>query len=397
MCCSVAILLLLLVLLSNTIVGTATPKLTKEIHALNDFVWYGLTTFSTQFLFRKLYMQFRVKWVLMSAVIILEIDSVVSAAARGSATFLVGRAIAGVAISHTVPLCLGPIFNSTVGGLECIAMIVAPVIGGALTTLVSWRWCFYINLPIGEFTVLVIIFLFKNPENQKYIIATLVVSGVSSAILVAFEMMRKDEATIPRSMLPLWFQSVNPASAASSGQMLLSNIIPLSLSTISPGFNNSIIGHYITLMLLGSDMTCIRFGFLTTFTPNTGKESWIRWQVLLSLEMGLSSPMPSSAIQLALKQGDIPLGMAGVGFAIAFGGAVSVSIAQNIFMNPLRNGLSSVPRATGFLEPILKDQKGVLLSVYNGAVTRCFWMGVVAAALGFGPAVGTEWRSVEGE
>jgi len=44
------------------------------------------------------------------------------------------------AIAHSVPLRLRPIYNSTVGALECIASIVAPVIGGALTTYVSWRW-----------------------------------------------------------------------------------------------------------------------------------------------------------------------------------------------------------------------------------------------------------------
>jgi MFS family permease len=54
-----------------------------------------------------------------------------------------------------------------IGGIENIASVVAPLIGGILTTYVSWRWCFYINLPIGGVTLLVIFFLFENPAGQK--------------------------------------------------------------------------------------------------------------------------------------------------------------------------------------------------------------------------------------
>ncbi|KAK8102273.1 MFS toxin efflux pump [Apiospora sp. TS-2023a] len=68
--------------------------------------------------------------------------------------------------SYIVPLHVRPIYNSTVRALECVAMIFAPVIGGALTTYASWRWCFWLNLPIGGFTIVVIMLLFKNPETQ---------------------------------------------------------------------------------------------------------------------------------------------------------------------------------------------------------------------------------------
>jgi len=87
----------------NTIVGTATPTITNEFHSLTDIGWYGsayqLTACSTQFLFGKLYTMFRVKWLLVIAVAILEIGSIVCAAAPNSAAFIVGRAIAGCGAS----------------------------------------------------------------------------------------------------------------------------------------------------------------------------------------------------------------------------------------------------------------------------------------------------------
>ncbi|KAL4787058.1 major facilitator superfamily-domain-containing protein [Aspergillus varians] len=475
----------------NTIVGTATPTLTNEFHALNDIGWYGsayrLTTCSTQFLFGKLYEQFRVKWVLVTAVAILEIGSIISASAPSSAAFIVGRAIAGcgsagilngvlIAISYTVPLRLRPIFNSTVGGLECIAMILAPVIGGAFTTYVTWRWCFWLNLPVGGFTLGVIVLFFKNPENQKVtdepfftklkqlnfaslaiftgsivclllalqwggttyswssgrVIALLVVAAVSFAAFVAYEVLRKDTATIPRSVilnrtaglclvyafcasaafnvidyfLPIWFQAIKGATAAGSGQMLIPSIIGLSVAAISSGFIVSAIGYYTPLMLLGSIMMAIGFGFVTTFTPQTTHSSWIGWQVMLGIGMGLSFPQPWSATQTALDPKDVPLGMAAVGFSISIGAAISISMSQNVFTNLLRRGLVGVSGldvgnvvelgATDLLKNVPASEKERVVGIYNSAVTRTFWIGVAAACVCLVAALCMRWNSVKG-
>ncbi|KAJ5508768.1 hypothetical protein N7527_010911 [Penicillium freii] len=480
--------------LDNTIVGTATLMISNEFHSLTDIGWYGsayqLTTCSMQFVFGKLYTMFRVKWLLVISVVILEIGSIVSAAAPNSAAFIVGRAIAGcgasgilngvlIAGSHTVPLRWRPIFNSTVGGLECIAMIVAPVIGGALTTYVTWRWCFWLNLPIGGFTLAVLIFVFKQPPSQKgvdesllskikqlntpslfvftgsivclllalqwggttyhwssgQVVAPLVVAGVSFAMFLAYETLRKDEAMIPRSVilnrtaglcmlyafcssaainvidyfLPIWFQAIKGATAAKSGQMLLPSIIALSVVAISSGFILSAIGYYTPLMLLGSAMMAIGFGFLTTFQPSTTHAAWIGWQVMLGMGTGLSFPQPWSATQTALAAKDVPLGLAGVGFAISFAAAVSISVSQNVFTNLLRKGLQAgaIPNvdagdvirqgATGFLQHIAESERESVLVIYNSAVTSCFWLPVAAACVGFVAALGMNWNSVKGK
>ncbi|KAL4939072.1 hypothetical protein BDV06DRAFT_214571 [Aspergillus oleicola] len=457
----------LLCIQDNTIVGTATPTLTNEFYSITDIGWYGsayrLTTCST---------------------------STVSAAAPNSAAFIVGRAIAGcgssgilngvlIAGSHTVPLRWRPIFNSTVGGLECIAMIVAPDIGGALTAYVTWRWCFWLNLPVGGFTMAVIILLFENPLNQKVtdepllfklrqlnipslsiftgsvvclLLALqwaalhmpgaagtssgpLLVAGVSFAAFLAYEIFPRDEATIPRSVilnrtaglcllyafcsstafnvidyfLPIRFQAIKGATAAESGQMLLPLIIGLSVAAISSGFILSTIGYYTPLMLLGSTMMAIGFNFLTSFTFSTTHTSWIGWQVMFSIGIGLSFPQPWSAMQTALAAEDIPVGMAGVGFAISIGAAISISVSQNVFTNLLREGLQAAATlgldvsdiieqgATGFLRHVAQDQKVLVLTIYNSAVTRCFWVGVAAACVGLVAALGMNWNSVREE
>ncbi|CAG8973892.1 hypothetical protein HYALB_00003670 [Hymenoscyphus albidus] len=481
---------LTLTLQDNTIVATSTITISNEFHALTDIGWYGsayrLTTCSTQFFYGKLYEQFRVKWVLVLAVAILELGSIVFAAAPASTAFIIGRAISGcgasgivtgvfIAIAHAVPLHLRPIYNSTVGALECIASIVGPVIGGALTTCVSWRWCFWLNLPVGGFTVVVLIFFFKNSPNQKItegsiasklkqlnflhlivfsggivclllalerggtidswssgrIIALLVVSGVAFAVFVALEMLRKERAVIPRSILtnktvglcvlyafcasaafnltdyflPLWFQAIKEVSAAKSGQMLLPSIVSLSFAAISSGFILSAIGYYTPLMLLGSTMMGIGFGFLTSFTTNTGSSAWIGWQVMYGIGMGLAIPQPWSAIQTALAVEDIPAGMTAIAFAISTGAAIFISISQNIFINLLRQGLSKIPDldvdrivkqgATNFLATVPMSERSLVIGVYNFPVTRTFWTCVAVVCLGMIAALVMDWNSVK--
>jgi MFS family permease len=52
------------------------------------------------------------------------------------------------------------------GAIETIAIIIGPVLGGILTDRVSWRWCFYINLPIGAVVIAVIVFLVRIPPQS---------------------------------------------------------------------------------------------------------------------------------------------------------------------------------------------------------------------------------------
>lgn len=169
--------------LDNTIIATAIPRITDEFGALQDVAWYIstylLTTASFQLFFGKLYSFYSIKWTFLSAVALFELGSLVCGAAPSSRALIVGRAIAGLGsaglfsgglliIAHTVPLRTRPLYTGAVGSMYGVASVAGPLLGGVFTDHLSWRWCFYINLPLGAITLVFVFFFLHTPPRKDF-------------------------------------------------------------------------------------------------------------------------------------------------------------------------------------------------------------------------------------
>ena len=211
---------------------------------------------SFQLLFGKIYTYYSIKWVYLSALGLFELGSVVCGAAPTSVALIVGRALAGLGaaglfsgavliIASTVPLHQRPAYTGVVAAMYGIASVAGPLMGGAFTDRDTWRWCFYINLPIGAVSIIFILLFFQPPPHKriekrvwheqiayfdlegticfmpgvislllalqwggsKYpwhngrIIALLVVFGVLMIAFVAIQFWKQDRATVPPRIL----------------------------------------------------------------------------------------------------------------------------------------------------------------------------------------------------
>ncbi|KAH6653123.1 putative efflux pump antibiotic resistance protein [Truncatella angustata] len=168
--------------LDMTIVGTAIPKITDDFDGLEQVPWYGSAYFMTfggfQSSWGKVYRYVPLKITYLLTMALFEIGSLVCATAPNATAFIVGRAIAGlggagIAAGGYTVIALSsrperrPVYVGAIGTTYGVAAVLGPVLGGVFSDRVTWRWCFYINLPIGIAATAVILLLFKVPGNAR--------------------------------------------------------------------------------------------------------------------------------------------------------------------------------------------------------------------------------------
>ncbi|KAL0940054.1 MFS multidrug transporter [Colletotrichum truncatum] len=215
-----------LMFLDSSIIVTAIPAITDEFHSLGDIGWYGsayhLANAAFQPLTGKVYRYFSSKWSFFTFLMIFELGSLICGAAPSSTILIVGRVVAGVGsagimsggltiIAGSVPLEKRPALTGLLIGLANSGGVFGPVLGGVITQYSTWRWTFYINLPIGGLVLPLLVWtdipdqvpkpspMAVIPKLHHYLdfVGFVLCAGAAVLLLLALELGGKEEFSSP--------------------------------------------------------------------------------------------------------------------------------------------------------------------------------------------------------
>ncbi|KAF3017199.1 hypothetical protein E8E14_012566 [Neopestalotiopsis sp. 37M] len=198
-------LAVLLGALDVTIVTTALPRISDDFQSSAGYTWVGsaflLANAASIPSWGKISDIFGRKPMLLLANVIFMIGSLIAALASGIGMLIAGRAVQGlggggltiltkIVIGDIVPLKTRSVFYGILGGVWAVAAATGPAIGGALTEKVSWRWCFWINLPLDGLAFLIILFFLDiNSPRTPLLKGLQAIDWVGSALVIGGTLM----------------------------------------------------------------------------------------------------------------------------------------------------------------------------------------------------------------
>src|SRR5437588_3106101 len=198
------LMVMLLASLDQTIVSTALPRVIADLQGFDRYTWvstaYLLSSTVTVPIYGKLSDLFGRKPIFLFGVVIFLIGSALSGAAQSMNQLIAFRAFQGIGAGALMPIAIaivGDLFTprergkwqGVTGGVWGLSAIVGPTLGGWITQNSTWRWIFYVNIPIGLVAMLVLIFLMPTLRGKAkqvsidYIGAALLVLGTVPLLL----------------------------------------------------------------------------------------------------------------------------------------------------------------------------------------------------------------------
>ena len=410
------LLTLMLAMLDQLIVSTALPRIVGDLGGVTHLSWvvtaYVLAATITTPLYGKLGDLYGRKRLLVAAILIFLAGSALSGLAHSMDQLIMFRAIQGLGAGG---LMVGAI--ATIGDLVSprergqymgymmaammLAMIAGPLLGGYITDSLSWRWIFYINMPVGGAALLYLAATLHLPRRRvphriDYLGAGVLAVAATSIVLLttwggtqyawgskmiiglgalavvaagAFLMVeaRAAEPVLPLhvfrnrnfslatgmsfllglamfgalTFLPIYQQTVQHLSATGSGLMLIPMMLGSTVTSLIAGQVTTRTGRYKALPIVGAAIMAVGMFLLTGLGVDTTRLTSGLYFLVLGVGMGFLMQITTLIVQNSVPPADMGVASSSRTFFQQIGGSIGVALFGAIFARRLTEVLSA--------------------------------------------------------
>jgi EmrB/QacA subfamily drug resistance transporter len=413
---SAMMLATLLAALDQTIVATALPQIVTDLRGFDELSWvvsaFLVAATVTVPLYGKLSDLYGRRRMFVVSISIFLLGSALCGAAQSMGQLIAFRALQGIGAGGLLPLSQAAIadlfsprergrYQGYIGSMWATAAVAGPLVGGALTDAVSWRWIFFINIPLGALALLVVLRTMQAPAEVRphridytgaavlsvaitglllactwggttypWTSPEVLVAGVGGLLLVAVFVAierRVEEPLLPLSLfrerifavstaggfvvgaiifavsiyVPVFSQGVQRISATSSGVIL----IPFSLGWVAAatvtGQLISRTGRYRPYPIAGGLCILTGLSLLAVIDAGTSPAAVGAILVVTGLGMGMTFQPYIIATQNAVEVSNLGIATATIQFFRSMGGSLAVAALGTLLANRLANELAA--------------------------------------------------------
>ena len=421
-------LTLLLSALDQTIVGTAMPRIIADLQGFDHYAWvttaYLLTSTATVPIVGKLSDIYGRKLFLVGGSVLFIAASALCGLSQDLTQLIVFRGLQGIGggilmsmVFTTVSQIFPPARRGRIQGVFTsvfgFASIVGPVLGGYLTDSLSWRWVFYVNLPVGAIALAVLWLGFPNikpartnrpidilgamtlvaavvplllalswgggeyPWGSPQVLGLLGFAGVMTSLFLVIES-RAPEPIIPLSLfknpivsiavvsmmlvtmgmfgtilfVPLFIQGVIGASASESGTVMMPMMLTIIVGSTVAGQFISRTGRYKIVALFGMSVAALGMFLLSQMGPDATFFTVVRNMMIIGLGLGPTMPVFTIAAQNSVGFNQLGVVTSLTQFARSIGSTLGAAVFGSLLINRFGSALSeSLPASAAAVIP----------------------------------------------